>query len=65
MDIHHTYTLPGPATAEWRSAPAAERWAFAGRQRELTPLLFFVASKANIARIYEQIFLLILTAAPD
>lgn len=29
------------------SAPAAEQWAFAGRQREITRLLFFVADDAT------------------
>lgn len=47
LDTHHTYTLRGPVTAEARSAPAAERWAFAGRQRQLTPLLFYVAVKGK------------------
>lgn len=50
LDIHHTYIQPGPV-ALFIKGPcgtrAADEWVFAGRQCEITRLLFFIAVSAK------------------
>lgn len=50
LDIHHTYIQPGPAALFIKDpcgTRAADEWVFAGRQCEITRLLFFITVSAK------------------